>query len=415
MFNYLTISMTFSKPVRKMLAAQGFLGVGMGIFQVLLNLYFKEIGFGEDLIGRLLAFQSLCAAVASVPMGWLADATSRRTTYLVGIGFVISGLGLVTVAETVIPIFLACLISGVGSGAIMVSVQPFLQENSRKRQRPYLFSLNFSVTLVMNIFAGLLAGWLPGAVSRMYPGHLQPVLQGLKGAMSVGIGFLILAALPARRLPSSEKRTQERPAPSAGPGSVAVEKAPVPLRVIAKFVIPTAFIGAGAGMIVPYFNLYFRDWVGASIAQIGYVFALGQLATAIGGISSPWLSRRVGLANGVVLTEGLSLPFMLLMAWTHDLYLCTTCFLFRGALMNMGTPMRQELLMETIHPAYRARASAAESVGWNLTWAASMFFSGSLIRTMGYGSCLYITFACYLVASGLYWYFFSYQLPRGKL
>ncbi len=63
---------TFPPAIMRLFAAQSLFGIGIGIFMVLLNLYLRAIGYSEDIIGKLLAFQSLCAALISIPMGWLA-------------------------------------------------------------------------------------------------------------------------------------------------------------------------------------------------------------------------------------------------------------------------------------------------------------------------------------------------------
>ena len=166
-------------------------------------------------------------------------------------------------------------------------------------------------------------------------------------------------------------------------------------------------------MIVPYFNLYFRDWVGASIPQIGTIFALGQFGTALGSFASPWITRRAGLIHGVLITQVLSLPFMALMAVQHSFWLCALCFIFRGAFMNMGMPIRQETLMEVMPARFRARAAATDSMSWNLAWAGSMFFSGSIIKNHGYGASLWIAVACYATSAVLYrWFFLDWERKR---
>jgi MFS family permease len=187
-----------------------------------------------------------------------------------------------------------------------------------------------------------------------------------------------------------------------------------PWKLIARFSLCNALIGFGAGMIVPYFNLYFRDWVGASIPQIGMVFAMGQFGTALGSISSPFIAKRIGLIKGVAISQLCSLPFMLLMAWQNEFWLCSLCFIFRGAFMNMCTPMRQETTMEIVPQRHRARASAAESMSWNLSWATAMFFSGGIIKNYGYDTSLYLAFACYLASGLLYYHFFHPWEKRKK-
>ncbi|NLI77045.1 MAG: MFS transporter [Candidatus Riflebacteria bacterium] len=402
---YLLMVMTFSPALRRMLAAQCLVGLGGGIFSVLFNLYLKSGGFQEDAIGRLLALQSLAAALASIPMGWVADRTSRRTAYLIGLSAISTGYFLASQTVETLPIVLASVIAGCGNGAMMVAVQPFLQEHSHRRQRPYLFSLNFSLVLAMNILSGFLAGWLPGFFRAS--GWVGPIDEhrSLQLSLVAGAGFIFLALLPGGRLSKAAARTVA--GGTAEPAAGTTAEAAQAWALVGRFMLTSALIGAGAGMIVPYFNLYFRDWTGASIAQIGTVFALGQMGTAIGGISSPWLARRAGLANGVVLTQALSLPFMVIMAWRHEFWLCAVCFIFRGAFMNMSSPLRQETLMSTIPARFRARASAADAMAWNLAWAGSMFVSGGIIRQWGYAPCLGVTFACYLASSILYYAYFS--------
>ncbi|KAF1080776.1 MAG: hypothetical protein GQF41_2590 [Candidatus Rifleibacterium amylolyticum] len=395
---------TFPASVRRLFAAQALFGIGMGVFSVLLNLYLRSIGFSEEMIGRLLAFQSLCAAIASIPMGILADRTTRRTTYLLGLVLLGSGLSTLASSRELNYLIAAVLLSGSGNGAMMVSVQPYLQENSRRRQRPYIFSVSFTLMWVTSILAGFIAGWLPRLFAWLNPALANLEADRLQYSLWIGVFFTFIALIPAQGMSGRVK--SERPVTAESHENSEQTGASNPWKLIARFSLCNALIGFGAGMIVPYFNLYFRDWVGASIPQIGMVFAMGQFGTALGSISSPFLAKRIGLIKGVAVSQLCSLPFMLLMAWQHELWLCSLCFIFRGAFMNMCTPMRQETTMEIVPQQHRARASAAESMSWNLAWATAMFFSGGIIRDYGYDTSLYIAFACYLVSAALYYRFF---------
>ncbi|PKL50017.1 MAG: hypothetical protein CVV42_04975 [Candidatus Riflebacteria bacterium HGW-Riflebacteria-2] len=395
---------TFPASVRRLFAAQAMFGIGMGVFSVLLNLYLRSIGFSEEMIGRLLAFQSLCAAIASIPMGMLADRTTRRTTYLLGLVLLGSGLSTLASSRELNYLIAAVLLAGTGNGAMMVSVQPYLQENSRRRQRPYIFSVSFTLMWVTSILAGFIAGWLPRLFAWINPALADVEADRLQYSLWIGVFFTFIALIPAQGM--SGRAKSEKPLTAESLENSEKACASNPWKLIARFSLCNALIGFGAGMIVPYFNLYFRDWVGASIPQIGMVFAMGQFGTALGSISSPFLAKRIGLIKGVAVSQLCSLPFMLLMAWQHELWLCSLCFIFRGAFMNMCTPMRQETTMEIVPQRHRARASAAESMSWNLAWATAMFFSGGIIRDYGYDTSLYIAFACYFVSAALYYHFF---------
>lgn len=408
MNSYVLIARTFSRPIRDMLTAQCLAALGTGMFSVLFNLYLKSIGYPENVIGRILAIQALSAAIASIPLARLADRISRRACYIFSVTLLALGYIMASATTSFWILAFAAGLSGIGSGGQMVSVQPYLYEHSRRRQRTYLFSLNFTLTLMMYIIAGLLAGWLPKLAAGF--GLLEAVSEPdrLRRCLQIGAGFVVLAVFLSRRIKEPARKI---PSPHAASPAAFTSITP-PRLLIGRYIITTALTGAGAGLIVPYFNLYFRDWVGSSVSEIGTVFALSQLTTAIGGVLSPLIIRRFGLAGGVTLTQFASLPFMLVMAHTHNFWVCASCFLFRGAFMNMGIPIYEQLMMTLVPASLRASAAAAESLAWFLSWGIVMSFSGYLIIHRGYAFCLYLTFFLYIASSILFWHWFKNEGTR---
>ncbi|MFZ2956727.1 MAG: MFS transporter [Candidatus Ozemobacteraceae bacterium] len=404
MRKYLLMIQTFSPALRRMLIAQGCVGIGVGIIAVLLNLYLRELGYSEEFIGRLLAIQSLAAAFASVPMGWIADKYSRRISYVIGAFSLATGCLILSFSCVKSMLVFAALIAGTGNGGLMVSIQPFLQEHSRRKQRSYLYSVNFTITFAMNILSGILAGFLPGFFFFLGIGAHPDSPETLRWPLICGVAFIFLAVPQAFKLPQDPKKPLQNVTGETG----CPEAQSFPRSLILKFMLTSGLIGLGAGLIVPFFNLYFRDWVGSTVQGIGLVFALGQFGTAVGGTFSPWISRKFGLVIGVVLIQFFSLPFMLIMAYSHNFGICALCYFFRGAFMNMSVPLRQEMLMSTVPESFRARASAADSVSWNIAWAFSMLFSGHLIKTWGYDHCLFLCFLIYFLSSILYFHFFAH-------
>lgn len=399
--------LSFSPKIKFLLAAQGIFGIGNGIFSVLLNLYLREIGFPENIIGRLLAVQAMSAAISSVPMGSLADKTSRRTTYLCGLLLLGCGLSCVASTRSLPLLFLAVMLAGSGNGALLVSVQPYLQENSKNKQRPYVFSINYTLTWVTSILSGVIAGWLPKILQTTIATGKSGVADSLQYSLWFGVLFVFSALYPAYFLARKAKTKPSKEKLGKKTAETKNEKPYNPWPIILRFNLCNALVGFGAGMVVPYFNLYFRDWVGSSIQDIGMVFAMGQLGTAIGSLCSPLLNQRIGLVKGVVVSQMLSLPFMIIMAISHNYAVCAVCFIFRSAFMNMSTPMKQEMTMEIIRPDYRARASAMDSMVWNLTWSLAMFFSGGIIKKFGYDFSLAVSFVTYLSSSIIYYLFFA--------
>lgn len=402
----ITLLRSFSPAIKSLLLAQAVYGIGYGVFTVLLNLYLRGIGYSESEIGRILALQTMCSALMSMPLGWLADKTSRKCTYITGIICITAGYSMICLSHTMSSILAAVCVSGTGLGAILVSVLPYLQENSNEQQRAYIFSLNSSLTWTTSIVSGFFAGWLPKLLVNSFPNAISEIT-GIQYSLWVGVLFILLTLIPAYKMKIASPEEKKTNTDSKYDKYLDNDQEENPIKLIVKFGSVNLLIGFGAGMIVPYFNLYFKDWCSASIPEIGTIFAIGQFGTALGTMLSPFLSKRAGLVKGVVLSQMLSLPFMLWMAFTHNFVICSICFVFRNAFMNLCTPIQQEILMKMIPRYLRARASAVNSMSWNFAWAIAMFFSGGIIKNYGYASSLLIAATAYFSASCLYHYFFG--------
>lgn len=394
---------SFSPAIKSLLLAQAVYGVGYGLFTVLLNLYLRGIGYSETEIGRILSLQTLCSALMSIPLGWLADKTSRKCTYITGIICIATGYSIVCIKSQMSSILPAVCISGTGLGAILVSVLPYLQENSTDSQRAYVFSLNSSLTWTTSIVSGFIAGWLPKILLKSFP-HVIAETTALRYSLAIGVVCILFTLIPAYKMRISSNTNEKK---ASYDKYLEDEQEESPIRLMIKFGSVNLIIGFGAGMIVPYFNLYFKDWCNATITEIGTIFAIGQFGTALGAMLSPLLSKKAGLVKGVIISQMLSLPFMICMAFTHNFIICSICFVFRNAFMNLCSPIQQEILMKMIPRYMRARASAINSMSWNFAWAVAMFFSGSIIKNYGYPCSLLIAATGYFTASCLYNHYFG--------
>ena len=106
----------------------------------------------------------------------------------------------------------------------------------------------------------------------------------------------------------------------------------------------SCLIGTGAGLIVPFFNVYFNKTLQAGPDQIGIIFSLAQASMVVGAAVVPYIAARFGKVKTVSLTYLLSLPFLLLLAFTTNLYLAGGAYILRMLFMNMSSPGEQQLL-----------------------------------------------------------------------
>jgi predicted MFS family arabinose efflux permease len=175
-------------------------------------------------------------------------------------------------------------------------------------------------------------------------------------------------------------------------------------------------LGLGAGLIIPFMNLYFRDRFFQPAKTIGLFYAILQFFMLTGIITGPILSKRFGMIKTIVSTQLLSLPFMLILAFTYDLKLAMGAFFLRGALMNMSQPISTNFSMEKVKPSEQPLTNSLTALAWTLAWAFSAVWGGKLIEHYGFTPPLLIASALYILSSVFYFYFFSgpEDLKMGK-
>jgi len=179
------------------------------------------------------------------------------------------------------------------------------------------------------------------------------------------------------------------------------------MGLILRATAPAFLVGFGAGLTVPFLNLYFRNRFGLGPERIGFLFSVAQVLTMAGFLLGPMLARRFGKVRAVVATELLSIPFFLVMAVTGRLWLAVGAFWMRGALMNMNGPVSQAFLMEVVPRRDHAAANAVRMFAWNGSWMLSTAAGGWIIEGHGYRPVMFATMGCYLAASVTFWRWFG--------
>jgi MFS family permease len=177
-------------------------------------------------------------------------------------------------------------------------------------------------------------------------------------------------------------------------------------KLLLRFGIVNAFIGLGAGFVIPYLTIFFWDFYNLPTYMVGLVQGFGSLSVAAGAFLSPVLSTRIGKVKTVIVTQGLSLPFLFFIATIVNPYVAIVSYLFRVVLMNASSPVDQALRMELMPEAYRPQMSAASSFAWNFPWAFSTLVTGPLFDLGLYLIPFWFTLGSYSVSTLLYTTFF---------
>lgn len=388
---------SFSRNARLYLAANFLVGLSFAFSSVIFNLYLTEAGFQEGFIGTILSLGGLALVLAAVPAGMASDRWGRRRTMLWGVaaGSLIVLMRALTVDRTAL---IALGFLGGMSGTIYtISAAPFMMDNSRPQERTQLFSMSFAVMLAAGILGNLAAGKLPWLFGWIVPN--SSVFLRYRLTLLAGAFLSFSAMLPLFKI-------GETPAMPAQASKSAAGYSRQGLTTIGKFAWCNWWIGLGAGLVIPFFNLYFSKRFGASSAQIGLYFSVSQVITLAAVMAGPSLARRLGKVRTVVLMELLSLPFLVSLGAESHLWLAVTAFWMRASLMQMASPIANSFTMETVPEGLRAVANSWTMIAWNLSWTFSAAASGWIMQRYGYAVPYYLTAGCYAISAVSYYLMF---------
>ena len=394
---------TFSRNARLYLLNVVIVGAAMGVFRLLFNFYVLSLGYNEALLGRLITVSSLTALLAALPMGYLADVIGRKRSLLLSGILMSASIMAIVLWPSEGMLYGMNVVSGIGQSLGAVTMAPFLMENSGDNERTYLFSFSSGLQMAMasvgNWVGGYLPTWIgttrgvPAISSEAYAGALMVV------SLTVAVGLIPLALLRTPRLQLSEKSVF---APVAY-----ASKNPA---LLGKLILPMLITAIGAGLIMPFMNVFFRQVHHQPDPVIGSLFAWGSLAMGLGLLLAPPLADRMGKIQLVVVTQSLSIPFLIILGFSPLFWMSAFAYYIRLALMNMSGPVYQTFVMEHVEPSARATVASLVSMAWNFGWAFSPTISGYLQVQYGFGPSFLGTIILYIISTVMYYVFFL----RGK-
>ncbi len=395
---YLSHIKLFSSNAKLFLIGGFFNGIGMAVFSLLFNLYLKEHGYQETQIGQILSWGSLGSVVIAIPAAIILEKVSFKyvlilSTILAGFGYAFS-----VFFKNLSLIFFFMFFANMFISVYRVSIAPFFMQNSTKKERLYLFSIHSAMMMISQLLGFLIGGYCPDLLLSFNICLTLPKAYEISLYLSV-LGTLV-SLIPFAKLKASQQFIRSY-------------KSKFRLKdynwpILFRLMLPKLLIGFGAGMVIPFMNLYFKNEFNLSSGKIGTIFSLMQVVMFIGMILAPLISKKLGMINMIVLTEMISIPFMFILALTRLLPLAIIAFILRGTLMNMNLPVSANFEMELVKPNEQAFTNALSSLAWQGSWTISTYAGGFIIEKYSFAFSFYITIFTYLISASLYYFFFSH-------
>ena len=392
-------------PEAKYLIYQSVLpAVAYGMFYTDISYFLTTVqGLSIEFMGLVVTVMGISTFAASVPFGMAADRYGRKKMLIAG--NVIAGLIIALFALTTNPSFLlaAAVFEGISEAAFSASSGALLADKSEGPQRNSVFALfGFAQSIAYGI--GSLA--IPGVVVLEF--------LGFSNKTSHTLLFVILAALSLVSTVILRKVTESKRKPPKLEITQKEKQAhKQSQRILAKYVLTSAIIAFGAGMVVPLMTKWFELQYGISDAVSGPILGVTSLFIGFATLAAPMLAKRIGLVKAIVLTQAVSTIFMVATPLSSSFVVASSIYTVRAFLMNMVNPLSQSMIMGLVDEDVRGVASGVNAALWRLPNALSTLI-GAYLMGMGFLALpFFIAGLLYTVSNVIFWrYFRKTRMPE---
>ncbi len=373
-------------------------------------LYLAQRHDSATAVGTILTVGSLLGAGLMAAAGLLGDRFGRRPTLIaVGVLGTLGALGLALSANLAV-VIVASGLGGIGRGGgagsggafgpFFPAEQPLLAGSVPPSQRTRAFGrMGF-----IGVLAAAAGSLVAGAPTVLHHGGLSwDDAYRLVFAFGAAASLVVVAV----SIPLRERRP--KPIPVSRPGSSDTTSAPAGLstrQLIGRFGLANALNGLGFGFLGPLLTYWFHVRFGAGPAEVGVLYTVANLVSALPYLGGHRLADRFGAVRTVVVTRAASVVALLAMAFVPDFVLAGLLLNLRTAFNSLGMPARQSYAMGAAQEQRRGTVAALGALPSMVTSSASPVIGGAL---MGVFVDIPIVGATFFMAANVVTYYLAFR------
>lgn len=398
MFGFLRDYKTVPPLVMKVIAAEFFIQLVNASFMNLQPLYMKSEGYLDAEIADIISWRFAGVLLLAIPLGYyIKGKPVRKLFYASSIGVPL--FALLIIACTHFKMHYALIVVQFLWGAsftfMQIPILPFILRNTPSEYQTPTIALSYSTWSIAGISSAVVVAVLNGANPQIFS----------ERNLLIGISFIAFAGLLMLRKVRHESLYEQTA------NLQEATKQNHDWKLIAKALLPALIIATGAGLTIPFINLFFARVHHLSTDVISVWNFVAALLVAVAALFVPRIKERIGYKLAIPLTQSFAVISLVLLAtteWYTHLHAAVAiaigCYLLRQPLMNLAGPMTSEISMKYVGKHNQELTSALISAIWSGSWFISTRFIFGVLRETGwpYVSIFLITAALYALGIVLY-------------
>ena len=374
-------------------------------FILVLNIFLRKQGFSDPEIASFNSLRFIGALIFAFPLGVYIRGKKLKPFFLLAaiIVPITSALIIESVHNETIPLIkLSFLLWGVGMMLMRVCSLPFIIRNTTQHNSTEALSLSASTWSLATIFSGIIISGLDWI--NYYSFGSWIIYFNERNILWIitilGISAIIFALRISEKAPDNIQKDS----------TVFSLYKQYDWKVIIKALSPLIMISIGAGLTIPFVNLFFNSVFHLSASEFSILGSITAFLVFTFSLLVPSIRKKYGYWFTIVIVQAISICCLIVMAlmelyvnYSFALIIALIAYIFRQPLMHMAHPASNELLMNYVGKRNQELISALSSSLWSASWFVSAkVFEWLRLLDFQYYEIFLITAGLYIIGNILF-------------
>ena len=367
-------------------------------FILVLNIFLREQGFSDPEIASFNSLRFIGALAFALPLGIYIRGKKLKPFFILAALIVplTSALIIESVYREIVPLIkLSFLLWGIGMMLMRVCSLPFIIRNTSSDNSTEALSLSASTWSLATIFSGIIISSLDW-VNNFSLGKWILYFNE-RSILWIITFFGVSSIFFALSITEKEHDSSDKDA-----NIISLYKN-YDWKIIIKALSPLIMISIGAGLTIPYVNLFFNSVFNLSSSEFSILGSITAFLVFTFSLLVPSIRKKYGYWLTIVVVQALSICCLVVMAlmelyvtYSFALIVALIAYIFRQPLMHMAHPASNELLMNYVGKRNQELISALSSSLWSASW----FISAKVFEWLRLLDFQY--YEIFLITAGLY-------------
>ena len=339
-------------------------------FILVLNIYLRKQGFSDPEIASFNSLRFIGALAFALPLGIYIRGKKLKPFFILASVIVptTSILIIESIHYLILPLIqLAFLSWGFGMMLMRVCSLPFIIRNTTADNSTEALSLTASTWSLATIISGLIISSLDWISYFKIGGWLV--------TFNEQVILWIITIIGAGSIGFALKISEHNHGHMDRNNDLFSLRKSYDWHLIIKAISPLILISIGAGLTIPFVNLFFNSIFGFTASEFSLLGSFTALLVFIFSLLVPSLRKKYGYWMTIVVVQSLAIICLIIMSimelyatYSFALIIAVAAYILRQPLMHMAHPASNELMMNYVGKKNQELISALSSSLWSASW-----------------------------------------------